>query len=106
MTLYKNTMKMVAEVEKKPPGTYSEETCRLASLARCVDDYHKAKLALMPKKLCRGEDENGWMFDYEQIDAVKKLARNYEDVSLEQVEAVMLAMIDAKFAHAKRRRRS
>ena len=53
----------------------------------------------MSEKLRWASETNkklGWTIDPGQIEEVKRLADNLEDVSDEQVEAVILAMIDLK----------
>lgn len=48
------------------------------------------------------EKRYGWLVDYVQLEKVAELAKTLEDgLSLEQVEAVMLAMIDLGFAKGK-----
>jgi hypothetical protein len=42
----------------------------------------------------------GWAFDYDQIQRVQEFAHRVESVGMQQVNAVMMAMIDAGFAWA------
>lgn len=52
------------------------------------------------QKLLAVSNKQGWILDYKQILQISELARNLEyDVSMEETEAVMLAMVDAGFAH-------
>ena len=50
------------------------------------------------KKLFFHDGKLGWTFDYQQIEKVCEVARTVEDVSMEQAEAVMLAMVETGFA--------
>ena len=51
-----------------------------------------------PKTLRRDSGSMGWQLDYKQILHVQKTAKNMYDVSMEDVEAVMLAMVDCGYA--------
>ena len=58
------------------------------------------ELAGMPHRLLLAvSNKQGWTLDYKQILKISELTRNLECVSLEETEAVMLAMVDAGFAH-------
>lgn len=57
----------------------------------------KGKLAGMPRSIMMGDGKQGWTLNYKQILMIKEAAENIEDVSMEQVEAVMMAMIDKHF---------
>jgi hypothetical protein len=49
----------------------------------------------------RDGDENGWVINYSVIQAVQDMANQIEYVSMEQVEAVILAMIDLGYVMSK-----
>lgn len=59
----------------------------------------KGKLAGMPRPVLVGDGKQGWTLEYKQIFEVYKLARNVEQISMEDVEAVMVAMVDAQLAY-------
>lgn len=44
------------------------------------------------------EPTGGWTFDYDQIQRVQDQAEKVEQIGMEQVEAVMMAMVDLGFA--------
>jgi len=46
-------------------------------------------------------DEDGWTLDFNLIREIKEHASKLEDVSMEQAEAVTLALVDLGFAKVK-----
>ena len=112
---YKHAMDMVKRVEEGPPSKFSAETRCFADLVRAVDNYHretqkradwlqaeltelKGKMAGMPRPILGGDGKQGWMLDYKQILVIYEVATMYiEPLSMEQTEAVMLAMINEGF---------
>lgn len=117
---YRHAMDMVKKVESDQ-ANYSAETRCFADLVRAVDNYHretqkradrvqseltrcKGELAGMPHRLLLAVSaKQGWILDYKQILKISELTRNLEYVSMEETEAVMLAMVDSGFAHTERK---
>jgi hypothetical protein len=101
---YKHAMDMVKEVEQGPVSKFSAETRCFADLVRAVDIYHletrkteaKGKPAgMMMVRRDRGVD--GWIVDYKTLEKVTAKACQVEPVSMEEAEAVILALVDEHF---------
>lgn len=110
---YKHAMDMVKEVERGPTSKFSAETRCFADLVRAVDFYHletrkradrvqaelteaKGKLAgMMVVRRDRGTD--GWVVDYKTLEKITAKACQVEPVSMEEAEAVILALVDDHF---------
>lgn len=45
------------------------------------------------RKLKKAISESSWTLNYEQLEDIKRISNKEEDVSLEQVESVVLAMV-------------
>lgn len=111
---YKHAMNMCKEVENGPVSKFSAETRCFADLIRLVDNYHretqkradrvqaelttaKGKLAgMMVVRRDRGTD--GWIVDYKTLEKITVKACQIEPVSMEEAEAVILALVDDHFA--------
>lgn len=57
----------------------------------------------MIQKLRFGDGKQGWTFDYKQLSDITMSANDAEDVSMEQAEAVILAMVEAGFIVVEKR---
>jgi hypothetical protein len=111
---YRHAMDMVKEVEQGPVSKFSAETRCFAELVRSVDDYHKetqkradriqaelteAKGKLAGMKLVRRDrGTGGWVVDYKTLERIVAKASQIEPVSIEAAEAVILALVDGRFA--------
>jgi len=111
---YKHAMAMVKEVEQGPVSKFSAETRCFADIVRSVDHYHretqkradrvqaelteaKGKLAGM-MRLRRDRGTDGWVVDYKTLEKITAKACQIEPVSMEESEAVILALVDDHFA--------
>lgn len=110
---YRHAMDMVKKVEKGPVSKFSAETRCSAELVRSVDYYHRetqkradrvqAELTEAKGKLAgvmmvrRGCVTNRWVVDYKTVEKITAKACQVEPVSMEQVEAVILALVDEHF---------
>lgn len=105
---YIHAMNMVKEVEDGPVSKFSDETRCFAALVRAVDDYHretqkradrlqaelteaKGKLAGI-KTIRRDHGSNGWVVEYGFLENLTHKIRFSESVSMEQVQAVIMAL--------------
>ncbi len=55
------------------------------------------------KKLSRDGGNDGWTIKFKVIMCIKEQAENMEDVAMEQVEAVALAMVDLGYVEMEAR---
>jgi len=115
---YRHAMDMVKEVERGPVSKFSAETRCFADLIRSVENYHretqkradrvqaelteaKGKLAgIMKVRRDRGTD--GWIVDYKTLEKITAKACQIEPVSMEEAEAVILALVDNHFVRLER----
>ena len=111
---YRHAMDMVKEVEQGPVSKFSAETRCFADLVRSVDYYHKetqkradrvqAELTEAKGKLAgmmllrRDRGTDGWVVDYKTVKRITAKACQIESVSMEEAEAVILALVDDHFA--------
>lgn len=115
---YKHAMDMVKEVEQGPVSKFSAETRCFADLVRSVDNYHRetqkradrvqAELTEAKGKLAgmmvvrRDRGINGWIIDYKTLEKIAAKSCQIELVSMEEAEAVILALVDDRFVRLER----
>ena len=88
---------MAEEVKISRPGFQVRQAGVLPFLRELLQA--RAQLERVPIPIMYGDGKQGWTLNYKQILQIFELARNIEPaLSMEDVEAVMLAMIDQHHA--------